>query len=349
MLSRVANTLYWMMRYVERADNLARLIDVNEQLLLDYESLDSERLSGFWKPIILSTGDESAFNELYDEASSDNVISFLTEDVRNPNSIFSCISNARENARTIRDQISDELWEELNALYLFTKSDTALELLENNPPRFYERVRRASMTILGISSSTTARDAVWDFKSLGRYLERADKTTRFLDIATYFPKGAMGIDLSSPGVLHWSAILSSCGAMGAFRATGLEINARTVMEFLLFSADFPRSVRYCIGQIDAALHRISGTYPGTYSSEAERETGKMLSALIYGDGEDIIKTGLHEFLDNIQATLNKIAEAVFETYVLLPNSIDKVPDVRAPSEIRPPEPELQSMSQHQSS
>ncbi len=339
MLSRVANTLYWMMRYVERADNLARLIDVNEQLILDIESVDSERLSGFWKPIILSTGDEAAFSKLYDSATSDNVISFLTEDSRNPNSIFSCISLARENARTIRDQISDELWEELNALYLYTISDTALKLLEKNPPRFYEKVRRASMTILGISSSTTARDCIWDFKTLGRYLERADKTTRFLDISTYFPKGAKGIDMTATGVLHWSAILSSCGAMGAFRATRLEVNARTVMEFLLFSPDFPRSVRYCIGQIDAALHRISGTERGTFSSQAERETGKMLSTLTYGDSTDVLKMGLHQFLDEIQGTLNRIAEEVFQTYVLQPNSIDHLPNLDAPLKIKVPMPE----------
>ena len=347
MLSRVANTLYWMMRYVERADNLARLIDVNEQLLLDFESLDSERLSGFWKPIILSTGDESAFSELYDEASSDNVISFLTEDTRNPNSIFSCINSARENARTIRDQISDELWEELNALYLFIKSDEAMKLLEENPPRFYEKVRRSSMTILGISASTTARDSVWDFKTLGRYLERADKTTRFLDIATYFPKGALGIDLSSPGVLHWSAILSSCGAMGAFRATRLEINARTVMEFLLFSPDFPRSVRYCISKINATLHRISGSSHGTFSSEAERQTGRLLAHLSFGDPEDILEKGLHKYLDEIQSTLNKIAEEVFQTYVLLPESIDEIPNIRAPSRIVPPIKTKQPLQQQQ--
>lgn len=333
MLSRVANTLYWMMRYVERADNLARLIDVNEQLLLDFESIDSERLSGFWQPIILSTGDESAFNELYDDASSDNVISFLTEDTRNPNSIFSCISFARENARTIRDQISDELWEELNALYLFVKSDEALKLLASNPPRFYEEVRRSSMTILGISASTTARDAIWDFKSLGRYIERADKTTRFLDISTYFPKGAKGIDQSSSGVLHWSAILSSCGAMGAFRATGLEINARTVMEFLIYSPDFPRSVRYCISKINSTLHRISGASHGTFATEAERETGKMLAKLSFGDPADILEVGLHNYLDDIQGTLNKIAEEIFATYVLLPDTIDEMPKARAPSKI----------------
>lgn len=348
MLSRVANTLYWMMRYVERADNLARLIDVNQQLLLDFESLDSERLSGFWKPIILSTGDESAFNKMYDEACSDNVISFLTEDTRNPNSIFSCIGHARENARTIRDQISDELWEEINALYLFTKSDEALKLLEDNPPRFYEKVRRASMTVLGISASTTARDSAWDFKTLGRYIERADKTTRFLDISTYFPKGAQGIDLSSPGVLHWSAILSSCGAMGAFRATGLEINARTVMEFLIYSPDFPRSVRYCIGKINATLHRISGSSHGTFSSEAERETGKMLASLSFGDPADVLEIGLHNFLDDVQATLNKIAEEVFATYVLLPDSIDKIPEAEAPSRIAPSVHTKQPLQQQQS-
>ncbi|QTN31608.1 alpha-E domain-containing protein [Akkermansiaceae bacterium] len=321
MLSRVANTLYWMMRYVERADNLARLIDVNEQLLLDFESLDSERLSGFWQPIILSTGDESAFSELYDEASSDNVISFLTEDTRNPNSIFSCIGFARENARTIRDQISDELWEELNAIYLFTRSDEALQLLRENPPRFYEEVRRSSMTVLGISVSTTARDAVWDFMTLGRYLERADKTTRFLDISTYFPKGAEGMDQSGVGVLHWSAILSSCGAMGAFRATGLEINGRTVMEYLLYSPDFPRSLRYCINKINATLHRISGASHGSFSTEAERETGKMLAGLSFGDPADVLEMGLHQYLDGVQSTLNKIAEEVFKTYVLVPEEL----------------------------
>jgi uncharacterized alpha-E superfamily protein len=321
MLSRVANTLYWMMRYLERADNLARLIDVNEQMLLDYESLDSERLSGFWKPIILSAGDEEAFNELYDDAGSAQVVSFLTEDTRNPNSIFSCISFARENARTVRDQISDELWEEINALYLFTRSDDALRMLKENPPRFYENVRRSSMTVLGISASTTARDEIWDFKSLGRYIERADKTTRFLDISTYFPKGVEGIDMSSLGILHWSAILSSCGAMGAFRATGQEINARTVMEFLVFSPDFPRSVRYCVDQLDLILHRISGTPRGSYTSGAERECGKMLGVLNFGSHEDVEAKGLRDFLDEIQETLNRIDDQIFETYVLMPERI----------------------------
>ena len=129
-----------MVRYVERADNLARLIDVNQQLLLDFERLDSERLRGFWQPIILSTGDEEAFGKLYDDTGSDEVIRFLTDDPRNPNSITSCIALARENARTVRDQLSDELWEELNALYLFSRSPEAQRLLRHRRQTHHDRL-----------------------------------------------------------------------------------------------------------------------------------------------------------------------------------------------------------------
>lgn len=325
MLSRVANTFYWMVRYVERADNLARLIDVNEQLLLDFESLDSERLRGFWKPIILSTGDEEAFHELYEDAGSYQVIRSLTDDLRNPNSIVSCIGMARENARMVRDQLSDELWEELNALYLFSKSPRASTMLRENPTRYYEEVRRSSMTFLGIASSTTSRSAGWEFMDLGRHLERADKTTRFLDISSYLPAGHDGAEAASPGLLHWTAILRSCGAMGAFRATRNEINARSVVEFLLFSREFPRSVRYCIDRVDISLHKISGTERGTFSNESERVAGSLLAALNYGGPEDVFEKGLHDYLDGLQASFNQIAEEIFETYVLLPERAEPRP------------------------
>ncbi len=137
--------------------------------------------------------------------------------------------------------------------------------------------------------------------------------------------------------------------MGAFRATGLEINARTVMEFLIFSPDFPRSVRYCISKINATLHRISGASHGTFSSEAERETGKMLASLSFGDPAEVLEIGLHKFLDDIQATLNKIAEEVFATYVLLPDSIDEIPNVAAPARIKPPVRTKQPLQQQQRS
>lgn len=321
MLSRVANTLYWMVRYVERADNLARLIDVNQHLLLDFESLDSERLRGFWQPIIQSTGDEEAFSKLYKETGSGEVTRFLTDDPRNPNSISSCIALARENARTVRDQLSDELWEELNALYLFTRSDEASQLLGSDPSRYYDNIRRSAVTFLGIAASTTSRNEAWEFMDLGRHLERADKTTRFLDVSSYLPPGDDGLEAASPGILHWTAVLRSCGAMGAFRASKIEITPRNVADFLIFSKDFPRSVRYCIEKVDVSLHLISGTPRGSFSNEAERESGRLLTDLNFGSIEDVFQKGLHGYLDELQGRFNHIGAEIFETYVLMPERI----------------------------
>ena len=326
MLSRVANTLYWMVRYVERADNLARLIDVNQQLLLDFESLDSERLRGFWQPIIQSTGDEDAFSKLYDNTGSGEVIRFLTDDPLNLNSITSCIAMARENARIVRDQLSDELWEELNALYLFTRSDEASRLIGSDPPKYYGNIRRFAVTFLGIAASTTSRNEAWEFMDLGRHLERADKTTRFLDVSNYLPPGEGEDPSASPGVLHhWTAILRSCGAMGAFRTAQLEISARGVVDFLIFSKDFPRSVRYCIEKVDNSLHLISGSPRGSFTNEAERESGRLLAELNFGSTNDIFETGLHHYLDALQERFNQISSEIFETYVLMPERIKTSP------------------------
>lgn len=323
MLSRVANTFYWMVRYVERADNLARLIDVNRQLLLDSERLDSERLSAFWQPIILSTGDQDLYQELYSAAGSADVIRFLTDDKRNPNSITSCVALARENARTVRDQLSDELWEEINSLYLFSRSQEASHLIVTDPARYYEDIRRCAETFLGIAASTLSRDEAWEFMDLGRHLERADKTTRFLDIKNYLPNGD---DAVSPGGgLHWSAILRSCGALGSYRTSKRKIDARGVVDFLVFSSIFPRSVRFCIERVDISLHRISGTPRGTFSNDAERETGRLLADLNFGTSDDVSNGGLHDYLDSLQERFNRIGEAIFDTYVLMPERIEVCP------------------------
>ncbi len=321
-----------MVRYVERADNLARLINVNQQLLLDSERLDSDRLRDFWRPIILSTGEDEDFNKLYSQAGSSEVIRFLTDDERNPNSIVSCVRLARENARTVRDQLSDELWEELNSLYLFTRSSGAAELHASDPTRFYENIRRSAEAFLGIASSTLSRNEAWEFMNIGRHLERADKTTRFLDVANYLPSGE-GEEPASPGILHWSAILRSCGALGAYHSVNRRITQRGVVDFLIFSKLFPRSIRFCIEKVDVSLHRISGTPRGTFANDAERETGRVLSDLNFGSTEDTLAGGLHHYLDGLQERFNRIGEAIFERYVLMPEVVedDEEDDPRSPS------------------
>lgn len=330
MLSRVANSLYWMLRYIERADSLARLIEVNEQFLLDHERLDSERLRAFWKPIILSTGDDTLFADLYGDEGSSAVIRFLTDDRRNPNSIVSCIALARENARMVRDQLSEELWEELNSLYLFLNSRESESLLVADAPRYYEMIRRTTYTFHGIASASTARSEAWEFMDLGRHLERADKTTRFLDITSFLPEG--NVPGNGNHSFHWAAILRSCGALGAFRAEHRgELTPEKVVDFLLHSRDFPRSVRFCVDRIDRSLHRISGSPRGTYSNDAERFTGRLLAELSYGSSGEIMEQGLHESLDAIQARFNEIGDAAFRTYVLLPDQTETRPPIPASS------------------
>ena len=327
MLSRVANSLYWMVRFIERADNLSRIIEVNAQLLLDHERLDSERLRAFWTPIILSTGDETLFSELYSEAGSAEVIRFLTDDRKNPNSIVSSINQARENARMVRDQLSEELWEELNSLYLFINSNQGEHLLRSDPPRYYEMIRRATFTFHGIAAASIARSEAWEFMDLGRHLERADKTTRFLDIANFLPDAE---EVANGGDFQWTAILRSCGALGAFRVGHRgEPSAKSVMNLLMFDRDFPRSVRYCVDRIDRNLHRISGHSRGTYSNDAERIAGRLLAELAYGSTEEILEAGLHQYLDGLQERFNAIGSELFRTYVQLPDEIDVRPPIPA--------------------
>ena len=325
MLSRVADTLYWMARYMERADNLARLVDVNRHLLLDNESLDSDRIAGFWRPIIQCTGDDELFHELYPKTQSEDVIHFLTDDPRNLSSIKSSISQARENARMVRDQLADEMWEEINALHLFVQSSDATQLLNDEPPLYYERIRRSVATFSGVSSTTHSRDEGWDFMELGRYLERADKTTRFLDITSYLPQNDEG---QAPGMQHWTALLGSCGALGAFRAKKTPFDAQGTVKFLVFSGTFPRSVRYCIDRVDKCIHRISGTPRGGFSNEAERESGKLLADLSYGKVDDAFEIGLHDYLDSLQTRFNEIGNLAFETFVLMPEMFESSQSMR---------------------
>lgn len=329
MLSRVANTLYWMVRYIERADNLARLIDVNQQQLLDRERLDNERLRESWRPIILCTGDEELFDMAYSSAGSHEVIRFLTDDPSNPNSIVSCIALARENARMVRDQLSDDLWQELNDLYHFSRSHEASVVSRINPSQFYQTIRRSAFTIHGIASSTMRRSQGWDFMDLGRQLERADKTTRFLDISSYLSpeRDVPELGPNKAATLHWTAILRSCGAIGAYRAARLGFTPREVIGFLLFSDDFPRSVRHCACRIDVGLHRISGTPRGSYSNTAERLCGKLLADLNFGSPDDVFDAGLHDYLDHMQSVFNRIGDEIFETYVLMPDKILSRPTI----------------------
>ena len=182
MLSRVAHSLYWMARYIERAENIARIVDVNLQLLLDLRDLDEQKLAEYWLPIVQSTGDEEAFFKLHPKPTAQAITEFLVFQSENPNSIVQCICHARENARMVRDQLTLELWEELNRLYLFVRSPQARKVWDRSASEFFQEIKSGSLHLVGIINATLVHDEGWWFIQTGQFLERADKTTRILDV-----------------------------------------------------------------------------------------------------------------------------------------------------------------------
>jgi uncharacterized alpha-E superfamily protein len=321
MLSRVAHSLYWMARYIERAENIARIVDVNLQLLLDMRNLDEQRLIEYWLPIVQATGDEHDFFKLHPHATGNAVTEFLVFQPENSNSIFQCISSARENARMVRDQITSELWEELNRIYLFIHSPQARKVWTRSPSEFFQEIKAASLHVIGIINATMVHDEGWRFVQAGQFLERADKTTRILDVRhqSLPERGLPPVTINPTEALEWSAVLRSCSAWDAYKTIcGADVHPRLVAEFLLLDDTFPRSLRFCVSQLNRALRRISGVAEDHFSNDAERLTGRFLAELQFSTIDEIFEIGLHQYLDLAQLKLNNIGAALFNAYIFQP-------------------------------
>jgi uncharacterized alpha-E superfamily protein len=313
MLSRVADSIYWMNRYVERAENIARFIDVNLNLLLD----STVGITQQWEPIIATSGDTKIFQERYGMANQENVIQFLTFDREYDNSILSCVTAARENARSIREIISSEMWEQLNSFY-FMVLDTAKAKTEVGWSDFFAAVKQASHLFAGISNATMSHNEGWHFGQIGRYLERADKTSRILDVK-YFILLPSPQDIGTAlDELQWIALLRSTSGYEMYRKQQrYRLDPTSIAEFLLLDREFPRSMRFCILAAERSLYQITGTPIGTWSTPIERTFGKLRADLDYVLMEEVIQQGLHEFLDNFQNRLNILDSHIFETFFAL--------------------------------
>lgn len=320
MLSRVANSLYWMSRYIERAESIARLVDVNLQLLLDFRNLNDATLDAHWMPIVQSSGDEELFRTLYPKATGKTVTDFLVFNPANANSIHSSLAQARENARMVRDQIPVELWEEINRIHLYLHSPRAQQDWRESPSDFFHTVRNTSLLLQGLTDATIVRNEGWFFIQAGRYLERADKTSRILDVRhASLPARGNPAAPSQTDALGWSAVLRSCSAWDAYKALyGAEVQPALVAEFLLLTDDFPRSVRFSVRHLNAVLRRISGVPDGRFSNEAEKLAGRLLAELQFSTADDIFEIGLHNYIDVLQGKLNAIGDALFQAYIFQP-------------------------------
>jgi len=318
MLSRVADSLYWMSRYAERAENIARILDVNLQLMLDLPKLGPAETKELWEPVLRSTGDGEDFYDHHKEATSEAVIEFLTLNPKNPNSIINCLTNARENARHVREQISLEMWEEINRAYLGMKSQTLKKIVRMGPYEFFTQVKNASHLFQGITDGTMTHGEDWDFIQVGKYLERADMTTRILDANDeIFVKQPAASQTS--GTLQWSAILRSCSSHDAYRKFYVaQVEPDKVVEFLILNEFFPRSIRFCAQSLNDALRRISGCKEEHFTNLAEKLAGRLVAELNYSALEDIKTVGMHKYMDEVQIKLNAIGEAIFQTYLFSP-------------------------------
>ncbi len=314
MLSRVADGLYWMGRYVERAENVARLVDINLQMTLDVPARQAEQMAKNWRPVVACFGDEEEYRKKHSKADEKEVIEFLVFDRDHTNSVIGSLCAARENARTIREQITSEMWEELNRAYLWYNSKSARQAFERNEYEFFQRIIQTMQLFGGITNSTMLHGEAWDFIQMGKHLERADKITRMLDDEFHLMKqcGKTPAD----GLLQWLSILRMCSARQTYqRLYGAGVQPIKVAELLLLNADLPRSVLFCLHHADESLRRISGVAPGRFSNRAEQLSGRFLAELTYSRISDIYSQGLHKAMDEFQIRFNQISAEFYSTYI----------------------------------
>ncbi|MDA1016848.1 MAG: alpha-E domain-containing protein [Planctomycetota bacterium] len=310
MLSRVADSIYWMSRYVERAENLARFVEVTHHMSLDLPPGSDQQ----WGALVFASGDEEFFERNYGEPSRENVIQFLTFDRDYSGSILSCVQAARENARSVRESISSEMWEQLNQFYITVRNAATSGRLES-PNEFLQYVKDTSHHFVGTTVTTFSQGEAWHFSRLGRVLERADKTSRILDVK-YFTLLPSVQDVGTPiDDLQWSAVLRSVSGFEMYRKRHHGITPKRVVGFLVLDRRFPRAIMHCLDAAYHSLHAISGSPEGTFWNVADKRLGKLRSELAYSTVDEIIGIGLHEFLDSLQTQLNGVGEGIKNTFI----------------------------------
>ena len=263
---------------------------------------------------VYTTGDHAEFEKRYDSPSRENVLNFLSFDEENPNSIISCVSNARENARTIREVISSVFWEQLNKFFFMVQSAAQFKSALEQPQEFCERVRLASHLLVGATDTTVSHGEAWHFSRIGRLIERADKTSRIVDVQ-YFILLPDARDIGSTmDVVRWSALLKSASALAMYRRQHGRIVPERVADFLILDRLFPRSMHFCLMKAQESLRKITGSSAGTFRNLAEQRMGRLCSNMDYTTIDNVIEQGLHEYIDDFQSQLNLVADAIRDDF-----------------------------------
>jgi uncharacterized alpha-E superfamily protein len=318
MLSRVAECLYWMSRYLERAENVARLLDIGLDLELDAGGPAGQ---GDLAPVeialkILACRD--AFGPARPAPERTAVLKFLTFERTNAQSILGMIARARENARATQESLGLEAWRQVNRLYLYLSSQKSRRRFVSSPSGFYTAIKEACVLFDGLTQNTLPRDEVYHFLQLGRYLERVDILGRILHAKCQASTG--GHDRLETGLelVHWTGLLRSCSAYGAYlRSERDRIEPVGVIRFLVLDPDFPRAIRFCVARCRESLKEIAGGDDDESASGAERLLGRLESELRYIDVAEIFERGLLPFLDGIRTTCRRVGKEIQQTFFLV--------------------------------
>jgi uncharacterized alpha-E superfamily protein len=300
-----------MARYVERVENTVRLMNVNWHLMLDLPQVQTNA----WESLLHVSGDYDLFEEHYDVADAQNVMRFMTFDPLNPNSMYSCLLAARENARSVRDVVTAEMWEILNTLYLRVKAyDTDASGFYANPHDFYQEIQNGILNFYGVAGANMYRGQSWSFFNIGIMLERADKTTRILDVRYFLLLPSLQEVGTALDDLQWAALLRSVSSIEPFAKKYGPVEAKAIIEYLLLDVQNPRSLIHCLEVADLEIRGLHGTPIGMYTNNAERRSGQLISELRYLKVHEIIRKGLHETLDDLQIAMNQLHVAIRERY-----------------------------------
>lgn len=337
MLSRVAESIYWMNRYIERAENVARFIDVNMYLTVG----KNDRLSDQWQPLISTTGDDEEFCEAYDGVCSrENVLNFLLFDEGYANSVVSCVKRARENARRVRQVLPLVVWEQLNLFYhMVCQAADRRDLARIH--EFCEEVRLASHLLGGAEDATSSKGEAWNFARLARMSERADKTSRIVDVQYFLLLPEQERIGSALDVLRWTALLQSTSALMMYRRQHGRIVPDRVAEFLILDPLFSRSMYHCVLAARNALENAMNSLadPGNAAQEATLRTAhgrgratmqqleQLADSMRRTKVKQIISGGLHEYVDDFQQQLNDVGESLSDEFFAWRAERDAVPMV----------------------
>ncbi len=309
MLSRTADHLFWMSRYIERAENLARLLDVTWQMSLVPQSLEAANQN--WNAIIALNSLEEAYAKKYSEITAENVLRFMVSDADNFASIHSCLRMARENAHAVRGTITSEMLETLNSTWLEAREKSFEQLLNAGISEFFEWVKMRSSLSRGTTLGTLLQDKAYHFIRLGTLLERADNTARILDVKYHVlrPHG----DEGATDFYQWGALLRSVSAFEVYRKVYRDvITPERVAELLILRDDMPRSLHFCMNGVVKNLELIANSHSG----ETQRQAGLLHAKLHYARVGDILEQGLHEWLTDFMDHIYMLGDGISQDFLV---------------------------------